>query len=145
VALVGFTWLGLGTFSESLNPYVTFAEAREATDRTVQVTGDLPVSHLSWYSDDASRNFHFYMVSPEEGDSLEVVFEGVKPATFDDATGIVAVGSWDGDRFQARQILTKCPSKYEGEDPSEHQIEGGEEIPPPGTWSPLGAWSPPGD
>ncbi len=131
VALVGFTWLGLGAFKDSLNPYVTFAEAREATAKTVQVSGDLPENRLSWYSDDEARKFHFYMVSPESSDSLEVVFAGVKPSAFDDATGIVAIGTWDGVRFQARQILTKCPSKYEGKDPTEHVgNEGDEPITP---------------
>lgn len=130
IALAGFSYLGLGAFKDSLNPYVTFSEAREATERTVQVSGDLTGNRLSWYSDDEARRFHFFMVSPESGDSLEVVFEGVKPSAFDDATGIVAIGTWDGARFQARQILTKCPSKYEGKDPADHRIEGEGASPP---------------
>ncbi len=120
VAIAGFAYLGLGAFKDSLNPYVTFAEARSSGGNTVQVSGDLPESKLYWYSDDEARNFHFYMVEAETGDSLEVVLAGVKPSTFEEATGVVAIGTFDGSLFQAKQILTKCPSKYEDKNPTEH-------------------------
>jgi cytochrome c-type biogenesis protein CcmE len=132
-ALAGFTWLGLGAFRDSLNPYVTFAEARVATDRTVQVTGDLTAGRRSWYGEDETRAFHFLMISPAGDDTLEVAFEGIKPSTFDDATSVVAVGSWDGSRFHATQVLTKCPSKYEGKDPTLHRTGEGGNIPPDGS------------
>jgi cytochrome c-type biogenesis protein CcmE len=132
VVLAGFIWLGLGAFRDSLNPYVTFAEARAATDRTVQVTGDLPAGRRSWYGADETRAFHFLMVSPAGDDTLEVAFEGVKPSTFDDASSVVAIGTWDGNRFRASQVLTKCPSKYEGKDPTLHRIGEGDDIPPGG-------------
>lgn len=129
VAIAGFAYLGLGAFKDSLNPYVTFAEARTSGGKTVQVSGDLPESKLYWYSEDEARNFHFYMVEAETGDSLEVVLDGVKPATFEEATGVVAIGTFDGSLFQAKQILTKCPSKYEGKDPSEHERDFGRDPP----------------
>lgn len=135
IAVAGFAYLGLGAFRDSLNPYVTFAEARTSAGKTVQVSGELPESRLYWYSGDESRTFHFYMVEAETGDSLEVVMDGVKPSTFEEATGVVAIGTFDGRLFQAKQILTKCPSKYEGKDPSEHEKRFGREPggEPPGS------------
>jgi len=122
IALVGaFVYLGLGAFSETLTPYVSFSEARASSGKSVQVTGDLTPDRRSWYSGDEARAFHFLMVEKDTGDSLHVVYEGVKPSTFDEATGIVAVGSWNGATFEARQVLTKCPSKYEGQNPEEHE------------------------
>lgn len=122
VLLIGaFVYMGLGAFRETLTPYVSFAEARAATGKSVQITGDLTPEHTSWYSGDEDRLFHFLMVEKETGDTLLVAYDGVKPSTFDEATGIVALGSYNGALFQARQVLTKCPSKYEGKDPAEHE------------------------
>jgi len=128
IVLIGaFVYLGLGAFKDTLTPYVTFAEAREASGKSVQVTGDLTPDRRAWYGDDEARTFHFIMVEVETGDTLHVAFGGVKPSTFDEATGIVAIGSWDGAAFRARQVLTKCPSKYEGQDPAEHEKAYGRE------------------
>ncbi len=121
IALAGFLYLGLGTFTESLNPYVTFTEARASQDRTVQISGELPEPHRSWYGTGPERAFHFVMFEPVTGDSLEVVYAGVKPAAFDDAPAVVVIGTFDGTRVRARQVLTKCPSRYEGRDPVEHR------------------------
>jgi len=46
----------------------------------------------------------------------KVVFEGAKPNNFELADKIVVKGKFDGDHFHASQILTKCPSKYEGKE-----------------------------
>lgn len=120
IALAGFTYLGLNAFQKTLTPYVSFAEARTSEGTNVQVTGDLREDRLSWYSSDESRTFLFYMVEVETGDTLLIAYDGVKPATFDEAVGIVAIGTFDGTYFRANQVLTKCPSKYEGQDPIEH-------------------------
>ncbi|MGH9361973.1 MAG: cytochrome c maturation protein CcmE, partial [Thermoanaerobaculia bacterium] len=39
-----------------------------------------------------------------------------KPANFEDAISIVAIGRYDqaGGEFAADQLLVKCPSKYQG-------------------------------
>lgn len=120
IALAGFSYLGLSAFQQTLTPYVSFAEARAAEGKNVQVTGDLPENRLSWYSNDENRTFLFYMIEADTGDTLLIAYDSVKPATFDEAIGIVAIGAFDGTRFQANQVLTKCPSKYEAQDPAEH-------------------------
>jgi cytochrome c-type biogenesis protein CcmE len=42
------------------------------------------------------------------------VIDGGKPNNFDIATSIVVKGKYSGDYLHATEILTKCPSKYEG-------------------------------
>ena len=127
VLIAGFVYMGLGAFNDTLTPYVSFDEARARAGTNVQVTGDLTAERTYWYSDDQLRTFHFIMVEQETGDSLYVAFDGVKPSTFDEAVGIVAIGSYDGSHFMAKQVLTKCPSKYEGKDPNEHEKALGQE------------------
>jgi cytochrome c-type biogenesis protein CcmE len=45
-----------------------------------------------------------------------VRYHGLRPANFEDAISIVAIGSWDAgaNEFAARKLLVKCPSKYQG-------------------------------
>jgi cytochrome c-type biogenesis protein CcmE len=45
-----------------------------------------------------------------------VRYQGVRPANFDEAISIVAIGRYDGAsaEFDAAKLLVKCPSKYQG-------------------------------
>ena len=46
---------------------------------------------------------------------MNVVYHGIVPGNFDQATSVVLKGKADGDYFVADQMLVKCPSKYQGE------------------------------
>jgi cytochrome c-type biogenesis protein CcmE len=48
------------------------------------------------------------------GESIEVRYDGVLPDTFKEGMPAVAEGKYKtGDYFEAANVLTKCPSKYE--------------------------------
>jgi cytochrome c-type biogenesis protein CcmE len=103
--------IGVSSFKKSVTPYISFAEARRATG-LVQVNGQI-----------ASKN---YVLKPQEqylefdlrdqkGEVMPVVYHGVIPGNFDQATMVVAIGRYQEGRFQAEQLLVKCPSKYQAE------------------------------
>ncbi len=119
--IVAFLAYGATSFKNNLTPYVSFGEAMKTASR-VQVAGAL-VEDSSDYID-ADQELHF-VIYDEEGVEMAVRYSGVKPANFEEATQIVAVGSWRGDVFNAEQLLVKCPSKYQGvdEDPTSHSEE----------------------
>jgi len=56
---------------------------------------------------------------------MSVLYSGIKPGNFEEATEIVAVGSYRDGSFYADQLLVKCPSKYQGLDeaPREYSSE----------------------
>lgn len=110
--VAGFLVFGLSAFQKSLTPYVSFADARE-TSRTVQVAG-APIKESADY-DETARELRFD-IADEKGDKLSVVYAGVRPANFDDAVSVVAIGRWDGNAVRAEKLLVKCPSKYQGEE-----------------------------
>jgi cytochrome c-type biogenesis protein CcmE len=58
------------------------------------------------------NTFSFFM-KDEKGDEMKVVYEGVMPNNFESATSVVVTGSYRNGYFHAKDILTKCPSKYE--------------------------------
>jgi cytochrome c-type biogenesis protein CcmE len=111
--LLGFVVLGLSTFSKSMTPYVSFQEAK-TSGRTVQVMGALEKGTSRY--DIATKTLHFNLVDPHTKDVIPVTYTDVKPANFEDAVSIVAIGKYQADAFRAEKLLVKCPSKYQGEE-----------------------------
>ena len=113
VILLGFLALGLTTFTKSMTPYVSFDEAVKAK-RTVQVMGALEKGTSRY--DTSTKTLHFHLVEEKSKQKLAVAYTDVKPANFEDAVSIVAIGAYQGDTFHAEKLLVKCPSKYQGEE-----------------------------
>jgi cytochrome c-type biogenesis protein CcmE len=111
--VLAFLALGLSTFSKSMTPYVSFDEAK-ASKRTVQVMGALEKGTSRY--DIESKTLHFSLVDPETKAALPVAYRDVKPANFEEAVSIVAIGRYHEGTFQAEKLLVKCPSKYQGEE-----------------------------
>ena len=111
--LVAFAAFSLVSFRSALTPYVTFADAR-AAGRMVQVAGGL-AKGTSHY-DIAGAALVFTLRDAKTGEALPVRYHGVKPGNFEEAISIVAIGQYDpaAKEFAAKQLLVKCPSKYQG-------------------------------
>jgi cytochrome c-type biogenesis protein CcmE len=45
---------------------------------------------------------------------LKIVYTGMVPGNFDQATSVVVRGKYSDSLFIADQLLVKCPSKYQG-------------------------------
>jgi len=113
VLLIAFAGFAFAAFRTSLTPYVSYREAQGGT-RTVQVAGALEKGSTSY--DESASALRFTLRDPQTGDTLRVRYEGVKPANFEDAISIVAIGRWSPGpaEFAAGKLLVKCPSKYQG-------------------------------
>ena len=111
--LIVFAGFSYQEFQGALTPYVSYDVAREA-QRTVQVAGGLEQGSSSY--DEEGGFLRFTLVEAETDKTISVRYEGVKPANFEDAVSIVAIGRFDpeDDAFAAKQLLVKCPSKYQG-------------------------------
>lgn len=111
VIVVGLV-LGTVNFLESNVEYMDFTAA-ERSGKKAQVTG-------TWVKDSETRfdmesvQFTFFMKDETER-IVKVILEGAKPNNFEIATSIVVKGKFMGDHFHATGVLTKCPSKYEGD------------------------------
>ena len=115
--ILAFLVLGLTTFSSSMTPYVSFDEAEHSV-RVVQVMGGLEKG--SSHYDTGSKTLHFNLVDLKTKAVLPVAYRDVKPANFEDAVSIVAIGKYRKDTFQAEKLLVKCPSKYQGQETEKH-------------------------
>ena len=122
VLVVAFLAYGATSFKSNLTPYVSFAEAMRSPAR-VQVAGSLVPDSTRYVENEERLRFG---IADEDGNTLTVLYDGVKPGNFEEATQIVAIGSFREGAFHAEQLLVKCPSKYQGlsEDPTQHGRSG---------------------
>jgi cytochrome c-type biogenesis protein CcmE len=111
VLLVVATAIGITSFKKSVTPYISFAEARQASG-LVQVNGILADKQ---YVLKPTEQFLSFRLKDSKGEILPVEFHGVIPGNFDQATSIVAIGHYRDGTFTAEQLLVKCPSKYQAE------------------------------
>lgn len=117
VIVVAFLIIGGLSFLNSSVEYATLRKAEES-GKKVQVTGKW-VQEMSTNYDTKNNVFTFYM-RDEEDRVARVEFTGAKPNNFDIATSVVAKGRYENGVFKASEVLTKCPSKYEGNPDGEH-------------------------
>ena len=104
--------LALNAFRSALTPYVTVTEAK-TYGRAVQVAG-MTVKGSDRY--DLDTNKLVFTLREDGGAKMVVEYDGARPGNFDDATKIVAIGRYEKEKavFEARELLVKCPTKYEG-------------------------------
>ena len=103
--------VGVSSFKRTMTPYIGFAEARSASG-LVQVNGKLADKD---YVLKAQEQFLRFNLRDEQGTVMPVEYRGVIPGNFDQAVSVVAIGKYQGDHFEAQQLLVKCPSKYQAE------------------------------
>ena len=103
--------IGVSSFRQSVTPYISFREARRSSGM-VQVNGVLADKNYVLKRDE---QFLEFKLKDSQAEVMPVVYRGVIPGNFDQATSIVAIGRYRGDHFEAEQLLVKCPSKYQAE------------------------------
>lgn len=72
------------------------------------------VKEKSFQENIQDRTFIFYLRDAKNNE-MKVVYKGTKPNNFEIATNVVVTGKYENGYFQATDVLTKCPSKYEGQ------------------------------
>ncbi len=98
-------------FTQSNIKYENNFTVVKSTNKTVKATG-------SWvkeknYSYDSENNLFKFFMKDENGEEMLVVYRGAMPNNFESATSVVVTGSYQENYFYAKDILTKCPSKYQ--------------------------------
>lgn len=101
---------GLFGFQSSFRSYTTSVTEAINTSRSVQLAGFLG----STGEYDEQGRFTF-MLQDENGDLVKVVSAETRPANFEQAISIVAIGRYSAEEqaFMADDLLVKCPSKYQ--------------------------------
>ena len=104
--------MAMYSFKSTLTSYVSLSEAK-ASNRPVQVAG-IVVEGTDRY--DLKTNNLLFTLREDGGDEMKVEYDGPRPGNFDNVNKVVAIGKYEPKRkvFLARELLVKCPTKYEG-------------------------------
>ena len=114
ILLAAVIYLIYLSFGSSVSYYVTVSEfydrETELRDINVRVAGKIVESPIDWDAEALELRFTI----TEGGRSMPVIYHGAQPSGFKAGSSILVEGKYDSDSvFRARQLILKCPSKYE--------------------------------
>lgn len=113
IIIVVFLGVMIFLFTQTNIQYESsFAKVMQST-KTIKATG-MWVKERNYEVDKANNMFSFYM-KDTEGNLMKVVYQGTIPNNFESSTSVVVTGKYTNGNFHATDILTKCPSKYQGQ------------------------------
>jgi len=111
IIVVVIGWLIYSNVQGSIAYYLTVEElmAQGPSDRMVRVSGLVVGETIDWDPQQMTLQFEI----ADEGGSLPVTYEGVRPDMFGDEAEAVVEGRYAANGvFEATNLLLKCPSKY---------------------------------
>ncbi len=111
--IIVFIGLMAYLFTQSNIKYENNFEKVMSQNKIVKATGSW-VREKSYTIDSQNRVFSFY-ISDDQGRQMKVIYNGTMPNNFESAKSVVVTGEFKDGYFHASNILTKCPSKYEGQ------------------------------
>ncbi len=111
VVAVGFIAVAAYALVDNKIDYSDFGKAA-ADGRRAQVAGTYVKEKGSQY--DVHSNVFTFVMKDKQGHEMPVKYIGVRPNNFELAPSVVCVGKVEGGVFEASDIQTKCPSRYEG-------------------------------
>jgi len=115
IILIFMVW-GASAFFKTTVRYVSIAEAKKAT-HSVQVVGKIDFGDMDYDAQKGRLVFSIYGLDSADtptSEKLTVVYYGVVPGNFDQATSVLVRGKPGPEGFVAEKLLVKCPSKYQG-------------------------------
>ena len=116
IVMLFMIW-GATAFLDTTIQYVSIEKAK-SSDKMVQVMGKIDFDTKNYDAENSRLEFSVYDAEAESSvgaTKMNVIYHGVVPGNFDQATSVVLKGKTEGDHFVADQMLVKCPSKYQGE------------------------------
>lgn len=115
--IVGVLALGglLAVFVSNASPYVTVAEARKSKADNLHVAGEIVKESLV---NDIQNHQMRFDIKDASGETLKVVYSGEPLSNINSANKVVAIGGMDGQELRSKQVLMKCPTRYEAAKPT---------------------------
>lgn len=108
--------IGISFYGDT-SKYVCFAEAEEIAKSkpTLQlhVVTTLNKNKPEVYNPSQDPNYYEFYAVDTTGAERRIVYRNSKPNDIERTDKVVLIGYSKGSYFEAREILRKCPSKYE--------------------------------
>lgn len=96
-------------------PYANFSTASESGE-SVKLVGTLVKDKPMIFDPMTDPNKFTFFLEDQDGLEREVILLKGKPQDFEMSESIVLTGRMQGEKFLAKDIQMKCPSKYKDEE-----------------------------
>jgi cytochrome c-type biogenesis protein CcmE len=115
---VGFlVWSAVDQTKMYMITVAEFLDAGQAyAGSTVRIAGKVAPGSMKWDADTRNLEFTIIDMAGQAGE-VRVHYTGLLPDMFAEDRNVVVEGLFSkSDPFEARAVLTSCPSKYQAED-----------------------------
>ena len=112
LVLIVITITVLISYTGNLTTYETVASAKQKDGKFVNLIAKLDRSQPLQYDATKDANYLSFTAIDTLGNTVKVVYHNTKPNDMEKSDRIVLKGKMNGDHFECKDILLKCPSKY---------------------------------
>lgn len=92
--------------------YATFSTAAQNQGKTYHIVGHLDRTKPQVYNELKDPNYFEFFLKDSLDNVSKVVYRKPRPQDFERSENVVVKGKMVGETFEAKEILLKCPSKY---------------------------------
>lgn len=99
-------------YSVDLSTYDTINSAKQKQGKFVHLIAKLDKTQPLEYDPAKDPNYLAFYATDSLGGTTKVVYHNTKPTDLERSERIVLKGKMQGEVFECKEILLKCPSKY---------------------------------
>ena len=100
------------SYTGNLTTYETVASAKEKQGKFVNLIAKIDKTQPVEYDAVKNPNYLVFTALDTLGNTVKVVYHNTKPTDMEKSERIVLKGRMNGNEFECKDILLKCPSKY---------------------------------
>lgn len=117
LVLIAVSIAVLISFMGDVTTYDTIASAKQREGKFVTLIAKVDKTQPMEYDPAKNANYLSFTALDTLGSSIKVIYHNAKPTDMEKSERLVLKGSVQGDHFECKDILLKCPSKYK-DDPN---------------------------
>ncbi len=100
------------SFMGDVTTYETIASAKQKPGKFVNLIAKMDKNQPMSYDPVKDPNYLTFTAVDTLGNSIEVVYHNAKPTDMEKSERLVLQGKVEDGKFDCKNILLKCPSKY---------------------------------
>jgi len=100
------------SYTGNLSTYETIASAKQRPGKFVNLIAKLDKNQPLEYDAVKNPNYLSFTAIDTLGNTVKVIYHNTKPTDMEKSDRIVLKGKMDGNHFECKDILLRCPSKY---------------------------------
>lgn len=112
LALIAIAIAALISFMGNVTTYETIASAKQKPGKFVNLIAKMDKTRPMNYDPIKNPNYLTFTAIDTLGNSIEVVYHNSKPTDMEKSERLVLKGKVEDGKFECKDILLKCPSKY---------------------------------